>query len=144
MPVLASLHHIISYLYDRPVFLGPQVIRLRPAPHCRTRVQSYALKVTPAQHLVNWQQDPHGNWLARYVFPDRTLEFMVEVDLLAEIAIINPFDFLIEPYAESFPFSYQDGLRRELAVYLDPDPPGPLLDEFLAGLSRGQRGTIEF
>ena len=144
MPVLASLHHIISYLYDRPVSLGPQVIRLRPAPHCRTRVQSYALKVTPAQHLVNWQQDPHGNWLARYVFPDKTLEFIVEVDLLAEIAIINPFDFLIEPYAESFPFSYQDGLRRELAVYLDPDPPGPLLDEFLAGLSRGQRGTIEF
>jgi uncharacterized protein (DUF2126 family) len=144
MPVLASLHHITRYLYDRPVSLGPQVIRLRPAPHCRTRVQSYSLKVDPAQHLVNWQQDPHGNWLARYVFLEKTIEFVVEIDLLAEIAVINPFDFLIEPYAASFPFGYQEGLRGELAAYLDPGPAGPLLKEFLADLSREKRDTVEF
>jgi uncharacterized protein (DUF2126 family) len=144
MPVLTSLHHITRYVYDRPVSLGSQVIRLRPAPHCRTRVRSYSLKVTPAEHFVNWQQDPHGNWLARYVFLDKTMEFTIEVDLLADIAVINPFDFFIEPYAERFPFVYPDGLRQELAAYLDPEPAGPLLVEFLAAAPRDLQTTIEF
>ena len=144
MSVLVSLHHLTRYVYDRPVALGPQVIRLRPAPHCRTRVPSYALKVTPEQHFVNWQQDPHGNWMARYVFNEPTTEFTVAVDLLADIAVVNPFDFFVEPYAENVPFDFPNELRRELSPYLEPEPCGARLSSFVATIGRQPRSTVEF
>src|SRR6186713_996679 len=136
MSIQVSLHHATRYQYDRPIGLGPQVVRLRPAPHCRTRVLSYSLKVTPAQHFVNWLQDPNGNWLARFVFPEKTREFEVTVDLIADMAVINPFDFFVEPFAETFPFTYDHILDEELAPFRKLSPPGPLLRKYVDLLPR--------
>ena len=144
MAILASLHHVTRYLYDRPVQLSPQVIRLRPAPHCRTRIPSYSLRVTPAQHFVNWLQDPFGNWNARFVFLEKTSEFSVTVDLLADLEVINPFDFFVEPYADSFPFIYPEELRDELSPCLVTEPVGPRLKEYLAAVPRERRNTVDF
>ncbi len=144
MSILVSLQHITRYAYDRPVMLGPQIVRLRPAPHCRTAVPSYSLKVTPAQHFVNWQQDPMGNWLARYVFPERTREFAIAVDLIADMSVINPFDFFIEPMATEFPFAYAGEFSEELAPYLIKEPAGPRLTAFLASVSRVKQNTTDF
>src|SRR6266568_2868108 len=144
MSILASLHHLTRYRYDRPVSLAPQVIRLRPAPHCRTRIESYSLEVTPAQHFVNWQQDPNGNWLARFVFPENTREFTITVDLIADMAVINPFDFFVEPFAETFPFAYPAEFAEELAPYLDAEPAGPRLSAFLASIPRDHKNTVDF
>jgi uncharacterized protein (DUF2126 family)/transglutaminase-like putative cysteine protease len=131
MPVRVALTHRTRYSYDRPVSLSPHEIRLRPAPHCRTPIGAYALVIEPAQHFINWQQDPYGNWLARVVFPERTASLEVVVDLTAELTVINPFDFFVEPYAETFPFAYSPTLRKELTPFLEPPPAGPLLDAWL-------------
>ena len=144
MSISVALHHVTHYKYDRLIGLGPQVIRLRPAPHSRTKITSYSLKVLPANHFVNWQQDPHGNWLARYVFPEKADEFRVEVDIKAELAVVNPFDFFIEPYAEAFPFTYTPELMTELAAYLEPEPVGPLLSAALLTLPRQADRTVDF
>jgi transglutaminase-like putative cysteine protease len=121
MSILVGLHHVNQYNYDRPVQLGPQIVRLRPGAHCRTRVLNYSVTVTPVQHFVNWQQDPHGNWLARFVFPEKTSEFSVTVDLRADLEVINPFDFFIEPYAEKWPFQFVPDLGDDLVAYFGKD-----------------------
>ncbi len=145
MSIKVALHHVTHYKYDRLVTLGPQVVRLRPAPHCRTRVPSYSLKIAPQAHFINWQQDPHGNWLARLVFPEKADEFRIEVDLHAEIAVYNPFDFFVEPYAEEFPFAYPDELKSELAACLETEPFGPLVQSFVDGAApREPTRTVPF
>lgn len=144
MSIHAALHHVTHYKYDRPVQLGPQVVRLRPAPHCRSNVISYSLRVEPAEHFVNWQQDPFANYLARLVFPKKTTEFKVTVDLVVEMAVYNPFDFFLEPQAENFPFKYSKELAEELAPYLVAEPATPLVQAYLDKIDRTEKRTIDF
>ena len=144
MSIQVALNHRTQYRYDKAVSLGPQVIRLRPAPHCRTPILSYSLSVTPVDHLLNWQLDVHHNHLARVFFRDKTSEFIVEVDLVAELCPFNPFNFFLEPGVEDCPFEYVPELAKDLEPYLSVEPAGPLLQAFLDKLSGGKRGTIGF
>lgn len=131
MAIRVALTHETTYRFDRPVAMSPHEVRLRPAPHCRTPISGYSLKVEPADHFINWQQDPYGNWIARLVFPGKARSLKVVVDLVADMTVINPFDFFVERYAETFPFAYADGLGRELAPFLETEPAGPLLTGWL-------------
>jgi transglutaminase-like putative cysteine protease len=144
MSITASIYHLTHYKYDRPVILGPQTIRLRPAPHSRTRVISHSLRVSPADHFVNHQQDPYGNWLARFVFPEPVREFKIEVDLVADMSVYNPFDFFVEEAATTFPFTYPDEIAPDLSIYLRADPVGPMLAEYMKTIPRDRMVTVDF
>ena len=144
MSIKAAVYHLTHYKYDRPVFLQPQIIRLQPAPHSKTKVLSHSLRVTPAKHFVNVQQDPYGNYLSRHVFPEPVTELKIEVDLVADMTVYNPFDFFVEPEAEIWPFAYPETLRDDLSIYMTPEPAGPLLSNFLAGVDRSSQNTVTF
>jgi uncharacterized protein (DUF2126 family) len=139
-----ALHHRTTYRYDRLVAVSPQIIRLRPAPHTRTRVVSYSLAIEPRPHFLNWQQDPFGNWQARVVFPEWIRELVVTVDLVAELAAFNAFDFFLEDSARQWPFEYETELWTDLQPYLCRESPGPLLRTLLESVPRSPRGTVEF
>ena len=144
MSIQAAIRHLTHYRYDRPVSLSPQVIRLRPAPHSRTRVISHALKVSPADHFVNHQQDPYGNWLSRFVFPEPVTELKIEVDLVADMTVYNPFDFFIDDSAEYWPFAYPEDLEDDLTIYRAAEPAGPHLQAFLDAVPRDRVRTVDF
>lgn len=144
MSIKAAVYHLTHYKYDRPVVLQPQIIRLQPAPHSRTKVLSHSLRVSPDKHFVNLQQDPYGNHLARFVFPEPVTELKIEVDLIADMTVYNPFDFFVEEAAETWPFDYPEDLREDLVIYRRAEPAGPLLEKFLAGFDRTPRNTVNF
>ncbi len=141
MALHAALTHRTEYRYDRLVGLAPHTVRLRPAPHCRTPILSYSLTIEPPQHFINWQQDPFGNFLARIVVPEQTERFSVTVDLVADLAVINPFDFFVEDSAQTWPFDYEENLAAELTPYLEPTAGGPRLDAYMGKLDRTTKGT---
>jgi len=144
MSIKASIYHLTHYRYDRPVSLAPQIVRLRPAPHSRTRVISHSLKVSPAKHFVNHQQDPYGNWQSRFVFPEPVTELKIEVDLVADMTVYNPFDFFVEEAAEKYPFDYDMDLAPDLVIYRTPEPAGPLLEKFLFSVDNTKQRTVDF
>jgi uncharacterized protein (DUF2126 family)/transglutaminase-like putative cysteine protease len=144
MSIRVALHHVTEYTYDRSVILQPHIVRLRPAPHCRTPILSYSLQIEPRPHFLNWQQDPYSNYLARVVFPNEARHLRVVVDLIAELTAINPFDFFLEPSAERYPFRYDPVLARELTPYLEAAPAGPRLQALVAELRRHELRTVDY
>ena len=144
MAIRVALNHKTRYRYDRLVSLSPHVLRLRPAVHSRTPILAYSLTIEPKTHFINWQQDPFGNFLARVVFQEKTKELSVEVDLIAELTVINPFDFFVDDYAQSFPFQYDEPLKRELIPYLEIKDRGPLLKKWIAKIDLKPRKIVDF
>ena len=144
MSIHVALSHVTHYKYAKSINLGPHVVRLRPAAHCRTPILSYSFKITPEDHFINWQQDPQGNFQARLVFPEKTDELKVEVELTADMSTINPFDFFLEEAAKEFPFTYDAIMAHELKPYLELETLGPRLRSFLTKIPRSKRNTIDF
>jgi len=145
MSIRLAIEHRTSYRYDRPIRLGPHEVRLRPAPHCRTPILAYSLQVTPGEHFVNWQQDPFGNYLARFVFLKPTPELTVHVDLVADMTVINPFDFFVDEQARAWPFRYERSLAHDLAPYLETNGErGPLFDAWVTDVPRAVTPITDF
>ncbi len=140
MAIRIALHHRTEYHYDRLVSLSPHTIRLRPAPHTRTPLHQFSLKIEPENHFINWQQDPFGNFIARCVFPEPTRKLIVEVNLVADMVTLNPFDFFVEDSATYYPFRYEAQLAQELAPYFEMKESGPLLQQLIQTMQSADLG----
>lgn len=145
MTITVAITHHTEYQYDKPVAMSPHVFRLRPAPHSRTPISSYSLDIYPKNHFINWQQDPFGNYLARVVFPEKTEKFCFTVDLVADLKVINPFDFFLEPYAEKVPFKYDNRLAKELTPYLEKETASPEFSKLIKSVKpKGDVATVDY
>jgi transglutaminase-like putative cysteine protease len=144
MAIRVAINHKTAYQYDRFVSLSPHIFRLRPAVHSRTPIESYSFKVFPKEHFINWQQDPFGNYQARVVFPEKTKELRIEVELIANMIVLNPFDFFVEEYAEKFPFIYKEQLKGELIPYLEIKEDGPLLNQWVERIDKSTKNINDF
>ena len=144
MAIRVAINHKTTYTYDRAVTLFPHIFRLRPAVHSRTAIESYSFKISPKEHFINWQQDPFGNYQARVVFNEPTTELKVEVELIADMIALNPFDFFVEEYAENFPFKYSELLQKELVPYLEIKDDGPLLKEWIKTIDTSKKTINDF
>ncbi|MEW6765147.1 MAG: transglutaminase family protein [Pseudomonadota bacterium] len=134
MSIHVALRHRTTYRFDRAVNLSPHLVRLKPAAHCRTPIQAYSLKVEPAQHFIHWQQDPFGNFVARLTFPGKARELIIDVEVIADLAVINPFDFFIDAHAEHWPFAYTPEQAQQLLPYLELDAGGPQFDALVQSI----------
>lgn len=144
MAIQVAIRHNTAYEFDRPVPIHPHVVRLRPGPHCRTPIKTYSLTVEPQNHFVNWQQDPFGNHLARFVFPEKSRSLKLHVKLVAELVAINPFDFFLEESVETFPFNYEPILKSDLAPYLNISERGKQLTRWIKGINRQKMALVPF
>lgn len=144
MAIKIAIKHHTEYRFDRLTSIMPHVVRLRPAPHCRTPIESYSLKVRPANHFINWQQDPFSNHLARMVFPEPTRKLVFDVEVIADMTVINPFDFFLDEKFDYCPFRYDKQLKKDLAPYLQITEKGPLLLDWLTKVDRRKTPTIDF
>ncbi|GAB4013705.1 transglutaminase family protein [Spirosoma sp. KCTC 42546] len=144
MAVRVAIHHHTQYDYDRTVHLSPHFIRLKPAAHCPAIIESYSLTVQPANHVIHWQQDPFGNFIARVDFWEPMQLMSIDVDIVARLEPVNPFDFFLDTYAESFPFDYEAQLKKDLIPYLEVDEPGPALSRWLQQVDQTKQNTISF
>jgi uncharacterized protein (DUF2126 family)/transglutaminase-like putative cysteine protease len=144
MTIRVGISHHTTYNFDRAIALSSHVIRLRPAVHSRTPIKGYSLRILPEKHFLNWQQDPFGNFLARVVFPDKTRSLSIQVEVIADMTVINPFDFFVEEYADFYPFKYDGQLAKELSPYLETTVPGPLLSAWLDDVDRSRCSIVGF
>src|SRR4249919_3061651 len=144
MAIRVAIKHKTTYHYDRLVALSPHIFRVRPAVHSRTPIEAYSFKLKPEDHFINWQQDPFGNFQARVVFPEQTKELTIDVEVIAKLEVINPFDFFVEEYAEKFPFAYSTQLQKELIPYLETETPGPRLANWLQQVDRSKKRIEDF
>jgi transglutaminase-like putative cysteine protease len=144
MSIRVAIRHRTEYHFDRSVSLAPHQIRLRPAPHARTPIHQYSLRVEPDEHFLNWQQDPFGNFVGRYVFRGKAKKLIIDVGLVVEMVTINPFDFFVEEYAEHFPFEYPKQLHKELKPYFECTESGPRLTHWLKSVPREPERIVDF
>ena len=144
MAIRVAIKHKTTYHYDRPVSLSPHIFRLRPAVHSRTPIEAYSFNINPKDHFINWQQDPFGNYQARVVFNDKTTSLSIDVEVIARMEVINPFDFFVEEYAENFPFTYSAQLQKELVPYMELEGHGPLLMQWLEKVDKSKKRIVDF
>ncbi len=123
--ITLDLKHTTIYRYVNPVrFLEHRLIS-RPRSTHELSLLDTGLSISPPAQL-RWLHDVFGNSVARLTFEDSADTLVVESSFRAEHYPGDPQLLLLDDYAATLPFTYNDSDAVDLASYLrchyaDPD-----------------------
>lgn len=122
------IRHRTTYLYHRPVDLGPHRLMLRPRESPELRLLSFAVSTTPPS-LFNWSQDVYGNAVVRALPLWAADSLVIDTDMRVDNLAWSAPQPAIAAGASRYPFRYSDSDWTDLGALTRPqydDPQGQL------------------
>lgn len=116
--MLYQVSHQTTYSYSQPVYLKPHLLRLCPRSDRFTQVHDFSLAIYPQPQGRSDFVDLDGNNLIKLWFNNPTQQLNIQILAKVETSCTNPFDYLLEPWANTIPFDYSRSLYTQLKPYL--------------------------
>jgi transglutaminase-like putative cysteine protease len=115
--VKLSLRHRTGYRFDRPVFLEPHIIRLRPRVDGTLRLIETTLAIDPPPAVRAENLDLEGNAVTQVWFDGKTDHLIIESRSTIETLRTDPFQFLLDGPSGTLPYTYPADWNQRLSAY---------------------------
>lgn len=139
------IKHEISWQYDRPVFVEPMTVLLRPRCDGSLNLLSWQLTFAPHPGGTCSSLDTFGNSGSLVWFNEQHEILSVSAVSTVETTRPNPFDYLlIGRNSEKLPLIYDDPLGRWLSLYRQRPTADDRIDSWATNLAKSSGDTQAF